>query len=61
MVVSIMSLTTCVALSLYSCCLKETYSLLWSQLFALILLMGASGIAVAILTFKIDMVPSALY
>ena len=61
MLVSAMSLTICVALSLYSCCLKETYQLRWSLVFSMILLLGASGTSIAVYSFKVDIVPSVLY
>ena len=61
MLASAMSLTICVALSLYSCCLKETYQLRWGQGFSMIMLLGTAGTGIAIYRFKVDVVPSVLH
>jgi len=45
---SIMQLTCCVALSLYSCCVKKEFTRIWSHIFVGMMLLCSVGVCIAL-------------
>ena len=61
-IVSLMSTCICVAFSLYTCCLKDQFTLCRSRVSALLVLAGASGVAYALYSDQvIYVVGGAIY